>query len=670
MLLKDIGTPTKTVNALAKKNIITVDDLAHVVPRKYKNYLKVVNLNEAEIDKDNAIRGHIVSTEIRGERFPKCLAATLLDEETGQTLELSWFGGNQIIAYQKSIIEKLDGKNIVVCGKLIKHDKFGFKMLTPDKMELETEFKPHIMTIYRKFSGVSEKTLKQLIYKSLKFINEPLEIIPKDMLGYKEALYKLHYPKKMEDVTEGARRLVYNDFTYINLKLARDGSNRKDGFLFDKYELTQQFVKALPFALSDGQKNACNKIVISTHKGVRLNALVQGDVGCGKTVVAFTGLINAVENGYQGALLAPTQVLAEQHFLELTERLKDFDLKVAFLGGGTKAKERREILAGLKDGSINIIVGTHAIFSASVEFNNLGMIIIDEEHKFGRAQKQALKNKAEAGAHVVRMSATPIPRSLVGAIYGEDVEIINIETMPQGRKPVQTAKQIGHTNTFPFILKQLKEGHQCYVVCPAIDNDVDEDEEPLYKLKNVKEVAEEYENYFSKFGFKVASLNGKMSKKDMSATIESFANNEAQILVSTTVIEVGVNVPNATIIVVEQAERFGLASLHQLRGRVGRGTYRGYCILQSEHIDNERIDIMCSTNNGFEIAEMDLNMRGGGDIIGDAQSGFDKYVNEIIDNPKLYELAKLGASKLMESGLGGRLISLYEEKDEYESEAI
>lgn len=669
MLLKDIGVPTKTLNALARKNIITVDDLAHLTPRKYKDYLKVVSLTDAEIDKCNAIYGHILSYEIRGDRFPKCLVATMLDENSGETLELSWFGGNQLLAYQKTILKGLDGKNIVACGKLSKHERFGYKMPDPDRLELATNFKPYIMTVYPKYHGISDKTLRQLIYKCLKFVSEPLEIIPNEMLGYKEALYKLHYPKTMDDIEQGAKRLLYNDFSYINLKLLRDGVERKDGFLFKNYNMAQTFVNSLPFELSEGQKSACNQIVMSTHKGVRLNALVQGDVGCGKTVVAFTGLINAVENGYQGALLAPTQVLAEQHFKEIKERLKDIDINIAFLSGATKAKEKREVLKGLSDGSINLVIGTHAIFSSQVEFNNLGLIVIDEEHKFGKLQKEALKNKAESGAHVIRMSATPIPRSLVGALYGENITIINIETMPNGRKDIQTAKQRAHSNTFPFVLEQLKQGHQCYVVCPAIDSDVD-DEESTYKIKNVKEVANEYGAYFEQFGYKIGTLNGKMAKKDMSALIDSFTKNEIQILISTTVIEVGVNVPNATVMVIEQADRFGLASLHQLRGRVGRGAYQGYCILQSEYIDNERIDIMCSTNNGFKIAEMDLKMRGGGDIIGTSQSGFDKYVGEIFKNPELYQLAKRGAVKLMNEGLGGRLISLYEEKDEYESEAM
>lgn len=664
MLLSELEINKKTVNALNKKGFYTVNDIARCVPRKYKDYTKVVSLQQAQINEDNAVVGRVMKVEERGEYGRKCIVASLLCEESGQLFSVSWFGAY----YMKNIVKALENERVVACGRLTHHATYGYQISGPDKFCLESEFKPGIMTIYSKFSGISEKTLKTLIYQCIKLSEEPISSeVTQGMMPYKQALYSVHYPKTFDDIQKGKERLLYTDLLYFSIELQKNTANKEDGFVFTEKEKTNAFVRSLPFPLTDDQLSTCRKLINQAAKGHRINELVQGDVGCGKTIVALTLMISAWENGYQAVLTAPTQVLAMQHFNELAQRTNQFMLadKTCFLHAGLKAKEKREILKGIKDGTYRLIVGTHSVFANDVEYQNLGLIITDEEHKFGVRQKEALKEKAETGVHVITMSATPIPKSLSDIRYGKNKEISTINSMPAGRIPIQTATQRFHENTFQFMEKQISMGHQCYVVCPAIESKADDEgaEDNKQTLRSVKEVVSEYEAHFAPLGVKVVAVHGKMKKAEIEETIDAFVRNEAQILISTTVIEVGVNVPNATVMVVEQAERFGLASLHQLRGRVGRGKDASYCILISDDKNNERLQTMCKTNNGFEIAEKDLEMRGGGELIGTRQSGFDKYVDEILSNPRIYERTQKDAEYCIEHGLCDNIVTLYKEHE-------
>lgn len=663
MLLSELEINKKTVNALNKKGFYTVNDIARCVPRKYKDYTKVVTLPQASVDADNAIAGRVMKVEERGEYGRKCIVATVLCEDSGQQFSVSWFGAY----YIKNVIKALENERVVVCGELTHHATYGYQISGPDKFCLESEFRPGIMTIYSKFAGISEKTLKTLIYQCIKLSEDPVSAdVTKGMMSYKQALYNVHYPKTFEDIQKGKERLLYTDLLYFSIELQKNTANKEDGFAFRKNNKVTEFINSLPFPLTEDQLFTCRKLISQAAKGHRINELVQGDVGCGKTIVALTLMICAWENGYQAVLTAPTQVLAMQHFNELANRTNQFMLadQTCFLHAELKAKEKREILKGIKDGTYRLIVGTHSVFANDVEYQNLGLIITDEEHKFGVRQKEALKEKAEKGVHVITMSATPIPKSLADIRYGYNKEISTINSMPSGRTPVQTAVQIGHTNTFPFMQKQIAMGHQCYVVCPAIESKAAEGEdEERPKLRSVKEVIAEYEAYFSPLGVKIAAVHGKMTKTEIANNIDAFTKNEAQILISTTVIEVGVNVPNATVMVVEQADRFGLASLHQLRGRVGRGSFASYCILISEDKLNERLQTMCKTTSGFEIAEKDLEMRGSGELIGTRQSGFDKYVDEILSNPLMYQRTQKDAQYCIEHCLCDNIIALYKEHE-------
>lgn len=366
--------------------------------------------------------------------------------------------------------------------------------------------------------------------------------------------------------------------------------------------ITTKIIKNLPFQLTKDQKSAYEELVNRIRSGKRLNALIQGDVGCGKTILAFLLMFVMADNGFQSVLLAPTQVLASQHYNELKEMAAQYNIDVVYIANGLKKKEREAILKSIEDGSALMIVGTHSVLSKEVKFHDLGLSITDEEHRFGVLQREEITTKAKAGMHTVTMSATPIPRSLSDVLLST-TEVFNIQSMPNGRKPIQTAICASQNTIFQFIKKEIEKGHQAYVVCPLI-----EDKQGVMEgILSVEQTYTEYANIFGKNA--VAVLNGKMNEDETEKVIRSFKNGEIKILVSTTVVEVGVNVSNATVIVINNAERFGLASLHQLRGRVGRGNSQGYCILNSVHKNNKRLLALCKYKNGFQIAESDYALR-------------------------------------------------------------
>lgn len=401
--------------------------------------------------------------------------------------------------------------------------------------------------------------------------------------------------------------------------------------------MSKQLINALPFELTEGQRGALRMISKKMKNNERVNALIQGDVGCGKTMVAIFSLLIAVENGYQGALMCPTSVLAKQHYEEITERFSSFGIKVAYLSGDLKVRERKKIIKAIKEGEVDIVVGTHAVLGKDVEFQSLALTIVDEEHRFGVKQRELLQLKASSGVHTISMSATPIPRSLAMTIHGDSIDVLNIKSLPKGRKPVETALITAEEDSYQRIYEEVQNGRQAYVVCPLVE------ESNSDILKNVESVDEAFAKaikYFEPKGIKVGMATGKMKQQDIDAELEKFANKEYDIFISTTIIEVGVNVPNATVILIKNAERFGLAQLHQLRGRVGRGSYQSHCLLLSEKatdIGRAKLETMCNTTDGFVIAEKDLELRGTGDFIGTSQSGQNKYVMLMLGNADLNE---------------------------------
>lgn len=630
MVLSELKIPKRTLNILSKKKIITTDDFVRIQPRKYHDYRNPGTASSYENDADAAILGIVSSVKKKDGNTRKYINICVTDND-GVLIKVMIFGRLKELAF----FEKFDGKQVVVCGKLQKHPVYGNSMLNPLVLKEAKYFVPEIMPVYRKYSGISEDTYQSILEESIKHSEELIEkdIIDKTgLISFPNALQCIHHPKVPGDIIAGKKRLLFDDLFYFTLMLRMQ--NKKHATDGIKMVKDSGFVTTLPYPLTADQ-DAVLKVMISNAKaGIRNDVLLQGDVGCGKTVVAFTMMMHAYANGYQSVLMAPRSVLAKQHYNELSVFAEQQGAKAIFLSSDMKAREKQEAYAKIKAGEYDFIVGTHSCLGNDLEYANLGLIITDEEHLFGVQQKSALVEKANAGVHEITMSATPIPRSMASVLYGDNKEILFIKTMPSGRKPIQTYIQTQREQTFAFMEQEIKKGHQCYVVCPAI-----EDKEDSYTY-SVEEAVHEYRKGFAGKNISIGFVNGSMKKEDTDKVMKSFKDGELNILISTTVIEVGVNVPNATVIVIEQANRFGLASLHQLRGRVGRGSIQSYCILISDQRDNTRLKAMKETTDGFKIAEADLQERGTGNLIGIEQSGANKYVSEMLRYPKMYESVK------------------------------
>ena len=662
MKIEAMELQKRTLTALKKKKIYTVNDMASFVPRTYRDYREVKRLSECEDGEFAAVRGRITKVDKKfGQRYYVVIRLT---EPNGDFLTVMYFCMADY--YAKTFGEHMQ-QDAVLCGKIKKEAKFGrwlYSMSPPEHYFFNESYRPWIDSIYPNIKGVSDEMRDKLIAEAVEKAEEPLswEIMSKyGMMDYKSALTELHHPTSLETVEKAKNRILFNDLLYfaILFRLGEARDDLKSAILFEKVGLCQEFIKNLSFRLTGDQKGVLNRMVMNSRSGMRNNVLLQGDVGCGKTIVAAIMMMTAYENGYQSVLMAPKEILARQHFYEIAGYASKFGINTCFLHSGMKAAERKKAFAEIKSGEISFIIGTHACLSDKIEYKNLGLIVIDEEHLFGVDQKEKLEEKAVEGVHMLSMSATPVPRTLATVMYGNKKEIMLIRTKPAGRLPVQTAVQLTHKNIFPFMEKEIRAGHQCYVVCPSIEEKETEGPEVV----SIQSMYQEYQGYFGEKGIRIGVVHGKMKKEEIADTVQKFVANEVQVLMSTTVIEVGVNVPNATLIVIEQAERFGLASLHQLRGRVGRGDKQSYCILRSNMQENERLDVMTKTTDGFEIAEADLKLRGTGNLIGMEQSGTNKYVEEMLDNPEIFKKASEVASYCYQHGYAEKLINMYKEHE-------
>lgn len=667
MLLKDKETITKAAaGKLAKRHIHTSFDLAKMGPRRYIDYTRLFDLryfDYSSADKQYAaLKGRLMKLETRQMKSRKGeYISGYIRLDDGTNVNVMSFQN----VYLYSAFATLTGMDVVVCGELSYSMEYGnFSITCIHILTKAEDFRPQFYRIYTKMSGVSEKKLKELIHDCAAEQQEMLEkeILTRDSLpDYRDCIYWLNYPQEDKDIRNAKLRILYNDLLYFSMTLQENFGGTPDSrVVFRKNGVTMDFIQSLPFSLTKDQTACLNAMLGAAHGGRRINALLQGDVGCGKTIVAACLMMCAAENGYQSVLMAPRQVLAKQHYEEIKGYAEKMGFGCVFLRSGMKAKERKEALDAIKSGRCSFIIGTHSCLAADTEYKNLGLVVTDEEHLFGAAQKEAIKEKADAGLHNISMSATPIPRTMATVLYGDNKEILSIKTKPAGRKPISTHKTQGHSDLFPFMMGQIQQGHQCYVVCPAIE---DNDETGLASIEAMEK---EYRGWFGRYGVRVGTVHGAMKKEDIEETIASFVANEVQILISTTVIEVGVNVPNATVMAVEQADRFGLASLHQLRGRVGRSSLQSYCFLVTDDPVNERLDTMVRTNDGFEIAEADLVQRGGGNLIGTEQSGMNRYLQEMMDYPKIYGIVKETARYCLDNGYARKLIALYREHEEAE----
>ncbi|MBU5669110.1 ATP-dependent DNA helicase RecG [Peptoniphilus sp. MSJ-1] len=614
--LKTVGP--KREELFHKLGIYTIKDLLLYYPRRYEDSSKIIKIKDAVIGEKNTFKVRIISKlQSRKIRKGLSLVSFLGEDETGET-EISFFNA----FYLNSQIKI--GSTYLVYGKA-NIFKGRLSISSPEIEEISQVKKlGKISPIYNLTEGLNnysfEKLLEQVIDEDLFRENLTKEILKKySFLGKNEAIKNIHFPSSRKSYILARQRLIYEELFLFELSILKNKfqNERRDAIKFEIYDEVYEFINNLPFELTEGQKNALDEVFEDMKKGKSINRLIQGDVGSGKTIIAIIIMYLAYLNGYQSSIMAPTEILAKQHFESFTQLLEPLGIKVKLLIGSTTKKVKMDILDNLEMGSVDILIGTHALIEENVKFRKLGLNVIDEQHRFGVVQRNRLQNKNKDAATII-MSATPIPRSLSLVLYA-DLDISVIKTMPKGRQKIDTIaiNETMEEKSLAFIKKEIDSGRQAYVICALIEENEDYEE-----LKSVEEVYEKLSDYFKEY--KVALLHGKMKADEKNKIMEDFANGEINLLVSTTVIEVGINVPNATVMMIYNAERFGLSTLHQLRGRVGRGEYKSYCILYNlgkTEISWERMKIMTESNDGFYIANKDLELRGFGDILGTRQSG-------------------------------------------------
>lgn len=620
------GIGPKTEGLLKKLKIETIGDLITTYPRYYTEYPDIVSIGEAKEGEACAVEGWSANTPVSNGKVAKIIVMN-----GAESISVSWFHVPPLAKTIKS------GVNYVFYGTISTFN--GRKqMVQPSFFEVEQykELQKQMHPVYPLTSGLTQAVMKRSIQKALEIADVyedlPDEILKKyDLIDKKTALSIIHAPKSEEELKKAKLRLKYDEiFSFIiNLRLMSSGKE-KNLCPMPVSASVDLIESRLPFQLTNGQKDAWERIKSSVAGENHVVRLIQGDVGCGKTILAFLSLFLAAENGYQGALLAPTEVLATQHFEDICELIEQQKLpyKAVLLTGSTKKK--KQVLEKIANGEYNIVIGTHAIIQDSVEYHKLGMIITDEQHRFGVEQRKALELKGEHPHHLV-MSATPIPRSLGLVIYG-DMEVSLIKERPANRLPIKNCvlERNKRAVAWKFVMKQIAEGHQAYVICPMVEENEDMDVTAVTEYVNLMRKSFPDE-------IKIGLLHGK--SKDKEQVMNDFSENKLQILVSTTVVEVGVNVPNATVMVIEDANRFGLSQLHQLRGRVGRGDAQSYCIfINGAEQPCDRLEIMAKSNDGFEIAEEDMRLRGIGDLFGVKQSGMDQFkIADLFTDAKLVE---------------------------------
>ena len=628
----------------------SINDLLHFFPYRYIDRTKFYKINELlDNNSDIQIIGRITSLKTIQQKKGSRLIGKLQDE-TG-TMELVWFKGHK---WLKDAIKI--NTPYVIYGKL-NHFKGIFSIVHPEmdsledyKKKLQTKLQPvYSSTDKLVNSGLSAKIFRGYIQSVLLQIYEQIQeslstelIVSQGLIGKKEALLNIHFPTSPEMLEKAQYRLKFEELFFIQLQLVRKKLIRKNkirGYVFEKVGavFNEFYSQYLPFDLTNAQKVVLKEIRTDVASSAHMNRLLQGDVGSGKTIVALLAMLLAIDNGFQAAIIAPTEILATQHFNAIQELLQKMNISVDLLTGSSKVKKRREIHEGLENGKLKILIGTHALLEDKVTFKNLGIAIIDEQHRFGVAQRSKMWQKNTLPPHILVMTATPIPRTLAMSVYG-DLDISVIDELPPGRKEVKTVHRYDSNRlaVFKFMKQEIEKGRQVYVVYPLIQES---------QAMDYKDLMDGYESISREFPvpeYQISIVHGKMKAADKDYEMQRFVKGETQIMVATTVIEVGVNVPNASIMVIESSERFGLSQLHQLRGRVGRGADQSYCVLLSSFkLSSEaktRLKTMVETSDGFKIAEVDLKLRGPGNIMGTQQSGVLnlKIADVVKDSPILF----------------------------------
>ena len=636
--LEDIPTKyvaAKQLSNLKSLGINRVYDLIYYFPRAYDDRTNIKKIGELKFNEYVVLKATVMSVVNLTVRSGKKIVKAMVTDGTG-IMEILWFG----MPYIKKSLKI--GEEYLFIGQTKKSAVFQlinpeYKLFSGQQKVSENE----ILPIYSSNKNITQNSLRKLVEKFLvNFLNYFEENIPNKLIKEyrimerKRAIKNIHYPISMKEIEEAKRRFAIEELLILELGILKnrfiiENSNSKNYEVEGKKEKVREFLSQLTFNLTNAQKKVIKEIYDEISNGKIVNRLIQGDVGSGKTVVAMVMLIYMAENGYQGALMAPTEILANQHYLGIKERLEKIGLRVELLTSSIKGKKKNEILEGIANGEIDIVIGTHSLIEDNVIFKKLGLIVIDEQHRFGVNQRNKLREKGFLGNLLV-MSATPIPRSLALSIYG-DLDLSIIDELPPGRTPIRTkwiANDEDLEKMYNFIYKKVNEGNQAYFVAPLIETS------DKMALKSVDKVSEEIERKFS--NKKIGIIHGKMKAKEKDDVMLKFKNKEYDILIATTVIEVGIDVPASTIMTIYNAERFGLSALHQLRGRVGRGSKQSYCFLISNSMtenSKQRLSIMEETEDGFRIAEEDLKLRNSGEIFGLRQSGFSdlKFIDIIYD---------------------------------------
>ncbi|MCM3704242.1 MULTISPECIES: ATP-dependent DNA helicase RecG [Cytobacillus] len=641
------GIGEESAELLAEMNIYTVKDLLEYFPYRYEDY-RLKDLAEIKHDERVTVEGKVhsePSLAYYGRKRSRLTVRVLVGRYLIQVILF-----NQPYLKNKIVLNE----TVTVTGKWDQHRQ----VITASELKIgnasgNKDFEP----VYAVKGNVSVKGIRRFIKLAFsQHGNEISETLPEKyllqyrLLNRRDAVRSLHFPADEQELKQGRRRFVYEEFFYFQLKMQalRKIEREQSKGVAQAYDLSKlmEFIDSLPFDLTGAQKRVVNEIMSDLKSPYRMNRLLQGDVGSGKTAVAAIALFASRTAGFQGALMVPTEILAEQHAESLKSMLEPFGLRCELLTSSVKGKRRKDILQHLRDGEIDILIGTHALIQEEVEFNKLGLVITDEQHRFGVGQRRILREKGE-NPDVLFMTATPIPRTLAITVFGEmDVSII--DEMPAGRKAIETywAKPEMLDRVLGFMDKELSAGQQVYVICPLIE------ESDKLDVQNAIDVHATLMHHFHG-RYDVGLMHGRLHPEEKESVMKAFSRNEIQVLVSTTVVEVGVNVPNATMMVIYDAERFGLAQLHQLRGRVGRGDKQSFCVLLSDpksEVGKERMKIMTETNDGFALSEKDLELRGPGDFFGRKQSGLPEFkVADMVHDYRALETARNDASMLVES---------------------
>lgn len=644
-LVKGVGEKTKSI--LEKLDIFTIYDMINYFPRNYEKYKDIIRIDEIQEGELVVIESKLSKgVSVKNTKGLNIVSCTVCD--LSKSIELIWFN----TPYLKNLLKFNEvyifrGRAVMKFGKLIiEHPQIMSREEYYSKKDL-------LLPIYPLTAGITNNMLTKILKTIFQNISSISDFLPNEikvkynLIDLNNALYTIHFPKDNEQLINARKRIVFNEFFLfsINIRTLKEKKiNNHTNFIMKDFKIAEKvFLDSLSFKLTDDQLKTWNSVKKDLKNDIPMNRLIQGDVGSGKTIIAALALLLTAKNGYQGMIMAPTEVLANQHYKTLSELFKKFGIRVGLLTGSITTSQKRKMYDLIKNQEIDIIVGTHALIQEKVEYSNPALVVIDEQHRFGVKQREMLSNKGKS-PHIMIMSATPIPRTLALMLYG-DLDISYIKTMPKSRLPIKNCVIENNLryNAYKFIQKEIKNGRQVYIICPMVE------ESEIIEAESVIEYTQLLKEKLSS-NIVIQYLHGKMKPKEKNDIMNKFSNKEIDLLVSTTVVEVGVNVPNATVIMIENAERFGLAQLHQLRGRVGRGKYQSYAIFingKKSKEAKERLEILAQSNDGFFIAEQDLKFRGQGDIFGIRQNGdIDFKVADIIKDADILQIANEAVKSL------------------------